>query len=77
MADILNTLAANAAGSFSEARSLPPCIYHDADIFELEKERIFRHEWICLGRLAEMPGAGDFLCRDIVAEKVSGLLFAN
>jgi len=65
-ADILKTLAANAAGSFSEAESLPPRIYHDAGIFELEKERIFRREWICLGRLAEMPDAGDYLCRDIV-----------
>ncbi len=63
---LLQLLAQNANASFSDAKSLPPAIYHDPDILNLEFEYLFRKEWICIGRTAEIPDQGDFLCRDIV-----------
>ena len=45
-------------------------MYHDPDIHELELERLFRGEWICIGRLAEMPEHGDYICRDIIDSPV-------
>lgn len=68
--DILLKLAENAGREFDSAQSLPPAIYHDAGIYELEQERIFRQEWICLGRCAEIPETGDYLCRDITNSPV-------
>jgi phenylpropionate dioxygenase-like ring-hydroxylating dioxygenase large terminal subunit len=67
---ILAALAGNAAGDFEDARSLPPPIYHDAEILALETNRIFHREWICLGRTAEIPRSGDFLSRDLVGAPV-------
>ncbi len=64
--NLLQLLAENANASFDAAKSLPPSIYHSSEILELERERLFRKEWICLGRTAEIPKQGDFLCRDIV-----------
>ncbi len=64
--NLLQLLAQNANASFDDAQGLPPSIYHSAEIHELEKERLFRKEWICIGRTAEIPHKGDFLCRDIV-----------
>ena len=64
--NLLQLLAQNANASFDDAQGLPPSIYHSAEIHELEKERLFRREWICIGRTAEIPNKGDFLCRDIV-----------
>jgi len=68
--DILLALAENAGRDFSSAQSLPPAIYHDAGIYNLELERIFRHEWICVGRCAEIPEPGDYVCRDIIDSPV-------
>jgi len=64
-AELLSLLTENAGRSFGVAQTLPPAIYHDKGIHDLELDRVFRHDWICLGRLAEIPTPGDFLCRDI------------
>jgi phenylpropionate dioxygenase-like ring-hydroxylating dioxygenase large terminal subunit len=63
---LLRLLADNANAPFEKARSLPPAIYHSPEILKLEIEKIFRSEWICLGRTAEIPKAGDYICRDII-----------
>jgi choline monooxygenase len=67
---ILAALAANAAGTFDEALSLPPGIYHDAEVLRREVAEIFRREWLCLGRLAEIPNAGDYIARDLAGAPV-------
>jgi len=64
--NLLQLLAQNANASFNDAQSLPPSIYHSSEILKLEQEQLFRKEWICIGRTAEIPDQGDFLCRDIV-----------
>lgn len=65
-ANILTELSVNANHTLKNARSLPPAIYHDEDILDLEIARCFHHDWICIGRLAEMPNPGDYICRDII-----------
>lgn len=67
---VLKALAANANGSFAEATSLPPAIYHDQQVHELELERLFRQDWICIGRHAEMPNPGDYISRDVADSPV-------
>lgn len=62
---ILQLLVENANAEFASGKTLPPAIYHDPGILTLETERLFRKEWICLGRLAEIPETGDYICRDI------------
>jgi len=64
--NLLQLLAQNANASFDDAQSLPPGIYHSSEILELEREHLFGKDWICLGRTAEIPGKGDYLCRDII-----------
>lgn len=63
---LLQLLSDNAKVPFGNAQTLPPAIYHSPEILDLELDRIFRSEWICLGRTAEMPKPGDFICRDII-----------
>lgn len=63
---LLQLLVQNSSASFGDAKSLPPAIYHNFEVLDLEIEHIFRDEWICLGRTAEIPEPGDFICRDIV-----------
>jgi len=68
--DILKLLANNANEDFADSRTLPPAIYHNPGILQLETDRLFRREWICLGRLAEIPDTGDYICRDIIDSPV-------
>ena len=67
---LLQLLSDNAQVPFGNAQTLPPAIYHNPEILDLEIDRIFRSEWICLGRTAEMPKPGDFICRDIIDSPV-------
>jgi phenylpropionate dioxygenase-like ring-hydroxylating dioxygenase large terminal subunit len=68
--DILKLLADNANADFADSQSLHPAIYHDPGILQLETDRLFRREWICLGRSAEIPDTGDYICRDIIDSPV-------
>ena len=51
-----------------QARSLPPEFYASEDFLELEKEEIFRKEWVCLGRVAEIPKRGDYFATQLLDE---------
>lgn len=70
MTRILAALKDDGHRDYGSAQSLIPAAYHDLDLYALECERLFRTEWICLGRLAEVPKPGDYICRDIVGAPV-------
>jgi len=48
---------------------IEPCI--SPEYFEREREAIFRRLWLHVGRVEEIPAAGDYFARDIVAAKAS------
>ncbi len=52
----------------AQARSLPPEIYTSEAFLELEKEEIFRKEWVCLGRAAEISKRGDYFTTQLLDE---------
>ena len=39
--------------------------------FDLERERLWPHVWLMVGRAEEIPGVGDFLIKDIPSNSVS------
>ena len=52
------------------ARTLPARYYMDPHVFGREMERFFFGMWICAGRAADIPDAGDFFVRDVVGESI-------
>ena len=70
MKDLLNKLAKAAAVDFEHASSMPPEIYYSTEFLDLEIEEIFRKEWICIGRTAEIPSAGDYLTFELLDQSV-------
>ena len=42
------------------AITLPPSCYTAPEFFEFEKEAVFSHDWLCLGRQEEIPAPGDY-----------------
>jgi glycine betaine catabolism A len=51
-------------------RSLPKAAYVAQEHFERERERIFFREWFCVGRVEQLPGAGDYLHADVAGERI-------
>jgi phenylpropionate dioxygenase-like ring-hydroxylating dioxygenase large terminal subunit len=56
--------------SVEEAQMLPPACYTDPDFFEFEKEALFNHEWLCVGRESWVANPGDYFTSSIVGEPV-------
>jgi Rieske 2Fe-2S family protein len=55
---------------FASARTLPAAVYTAPEILAVEQAGIFGTSWLCAGREADLPAAGDFLTREIGGESV-------
>lgn len=51
-----------------EAISLPPDCYASPEFFEFEKDVIFGREWLCMGRVEQIPNPGDYFSIEIANE---------
>jgi Rieske 2Fe-2S family protein len=49
---------------------LPGRDYHDPEIWEIEKARIFSRSWYCVGREEQLADAGDYLTHDVADESI-------
>ncbi len=53
-----------------DAESLPPLCYTDAAFYAFEKEAVFNHEWLCVGREDWVLQPGDYFTTSIIGEPV-------
>jgi len=67
---LLARLRAQAAQPVERAESLPPEFFWRPEIYELELERIFRRDWMCVGRVDQVRDPGDWLKVDLVGEPI-------
>ncbi len=51
-----------------QAWSLPPQFYTDEGLAKHEYNRIFRRQWLCLGRADQLPDEGDYICLDFAGQ---------
>jgi choline monooxygenase len=58
----IKTMAAQPDSDFS---GVSPDVYTSEALLELEYERIFKHQWACVGRFDELPNPGDYLTADV------------
>ena len=63
--ELTREIAAAAARPLEEASTLPPGVYTSDAFMTLELEEIFAKEWICLGRVEEIPKPGDYFATHI------------
>lgn len=54
--------------SVQKAQALPPLCYTDQGFYEFEKEALFNHEWLCVGRESWVANAGDYFTTRIIGE---------
>jgi phenylpropionate dioxygenase-like ring-hydroxylating dioxygenase large terminal subunit len=51
-----------------EARLLPPVVYTSPEFYEFERNTIFERDWLCVGRMDEIPAPGDYMTITLVGE---------
>ena len=56
--------------STTQARHLPGEFYNSPAIYQLEKERIYLKEWLCVARAEEIEKPGDFMTVQVMDESV-------
>ncbi len=59
-----------AARPFDEARAMPPEVYTSQAFLEIELDRLFRREWLCVGRASALREPGDYLTWEIAGQPV-------
>ena len=52
----------------NEACLLPPVIYTSDEFYAFERDAIFGHEWLCVGRADQIPSPGDYYTVTIAEE---------
>ena len=65
---LLDTLAAYPATPDAACFTLPPEAYTDPDLYALEVERIFRREWLIVGRASDVPNPGDWFTIEVLGD---------
>ena len=66
--ELLEALAEIKGMDASETRTLPPAFYVSEEFLELEKQEIFLKEWLCVGRVEEIPKPGDYFASELLDE---------
>ena len=52
------------------ARTMPSSYYTSADFLALEKEELFRKQWVCVGHAGEIPKPGDYFATELIGEQL-------
>ena len=65
-----HALVANALQNLEQRRQFSPGVYTAPEIFELEKQKIFKRDWLPVGRVEEFENPGDYKAFRILDEPV-------
>ena len=52
------------------AWTLPAEYYTSAQIYQLEKEKIFAHSWLCVAHGSELAESNDYITREVAGESI-------
>ena len=61
---------ATAEADLPDARVLPPEAYHSEAFHAFEKEAVFMHSWLCVGRVEQIAKPGDYLALTLAGEPI-------
>ncbi|MFZ2869324.1 aromatic ring-hydroxylating oxygenase subunit alpha [Zavarzinia sp.] len=68
MSAIIDHLTAFKSGKIARTHAMPGGFYTDPTVLDLEKEKLFRREWICIGHADEVKAPGDYFTTELVGE---------
>jgi choline monooxygenase len=68
--DAAEALTAGTKAAFDDARAMHPSVYTSPEFLVREREGIFAHEWICVGRASVVANPGDYLTCEIADQPI-------
>jgi phenylpropionate dioxygenase-like ring-hydroxylating dioxygenase large terminal subunit len=68
LATVLKGVLAGVGQTLDEAETLPREAYTSQAFFDLEVEKIFRRDWLCVGHVSQIPNVGDYFSVDVLSE---------
>lgn len=68
VAEIRHALRERRGSARMDARAMPGAYYTSPEWLEIERETLFRTQWICIGHSGEIPKPGDFFTTELVDE---------
>ncbi len=68
--ELAAALGRTAELSYDHAWSMPSEFYTDPQVLAVERERLFRREWLCVGRVEEVRRPGDYMALELCDEPV-------
>ncbi len=64
------TATSNIKAPLNQAFHLPGDYYSSAEVYALEKTKIFMQDWLCVGRVEEVENVGDYMAFHVLGEPV-------
>ncbi|MCB8883378.1 aromatic ring-hydroxylating dioxygenase subunit alpha [Acidisoma cellulosilytica] len=59
---------AGSGQSLADSETLPPAVYTSQAFYDLEVEKIFKPEWVCIGHVSMLSKPGDYVSLDLFGE---------
>jgi choline monooxygenase len=67
---IRTTLALVRTMPRDKASTMPAGYYTSAEFLDLEKDELFRKQWVCVGHVGEIPKVGDYFTTELLGEQL-------
>jgi phenylpropionate dioxygenase-like ring-hydroxylating dioxygenase large terminal subunit len=65
---VLDLLGAIRGQPYRDVHALPPAFYNGVEFSNLERERVFRTQWVCVGHAGEVREPGDYFTTELIDE---------
>ena len=68
MQESIEALRHSLALDYDSARSMPAEFYTSEELLEVEKDKLFTSQWLCIGRVQQIPKPGDYYATEVMGE---------
>ena len=65
---LIRDALAQSSADVEHSWTLPPAAYTAQGFFDLEVERIFKKDWLCVGHVSQVAKVGDYFCLELFGE---------
>ena len=65
---VLKAVIADSNQTMATATLLPPAAYTSQAFYDLEVQRIFKRDWLCVGHVSQVANVGDYFTLDLLGE---------
>ncbi len=70
LAALVDESVAGSSNRVEDGKTLPPRAYMSQEFYDLEVEKIFKKDWICVGHIAQIPNVGDYFTLELFGEPI-------